>query len=202
VGSDAASGPVMATPSCIVRPRQTVGPFPSKMKIERSDVRTEPGSMAQKPGLLLQVVFRVGQMAGGMCKSYEGVTVDFWQCDAGGVYSEYASEGTGTMRYLRGYQKTDSTGTAQFTSIFPGSYPGRAVHTHFSVITAGGKSFTSQLYFPEPVLSEIFAQAPYSAHKPMKNTSDSIFNDGGPNLIPKMTKMGAGWVAEFTIGLA
>jgi protocatechuate 3,4-dioxygenase beta subunit len=191
----------MGTPSCIVRPEQTVGPFPNKTMLNRSDVRGEPGGMGVKPGLPLKFVFQVGQMTGGACKAYQGVAVDFWQCDVGGLYSSYASEGTGGMNFLRGYQMTDGSGVAEFQTIFPGSYPGRAVHIHFSVRTAGRK-FTSQLYFPESVLSEVFAQAPYSAKKPQKNTSDGIFNGGGPNLIPKMSKAGGGWLAEFSIGLA
>jgi protocatechuate 3,4-dioxygenase beta subunit len=144
-------------------------------------------------------------MAGGACKVYQGVAVDFWQCDAGGIYSSYASQGTGGKAYLRGYQMTDTSGTVEFQSIFPGSYPGRAVHVHFGIRTnpmGSGRHFVSQLYFPEAVLAEVFAQAPYSAHKPQKNTSDSIFNDGGPKLIPKLTKGAGGWVAEFDIGLA
>jgi protocatechuate 3,4-dioxygenase beta subunit len=195
----------MGTPSCIVRPQQTEGPFPSKMMLNRSDVRSEPGSTDPKPGLALQLVIRVGQMAGSACKVYQGVAVDLWQCDAGGVYSSYASQGTGDKAYLRGYQMTDTSGTAEFKSIFPGSYPGRAVHVHFGVRTnpaGSGRHFISQLYFPEEILAEVFAKAPYSAHKPQRNTSDSIFNGGGPKLIPKMTKTADGWLAEFDIGLA
>jgi protocatechuate 3,4-dioxygenase beta subunit len=204
-GTDLGGAPSMGTPSCIVRPQQTEGPFPSKMMLNRSDVRSEPGGTDPKPGLPLQLVIRVGQMAGSACKVYQGVAVDLWQCDAGGVYSSYASEGTGDKAYLRGYQMTDTSGTAEFKSIFPGSYPGRAVHVHFGVRTnptGSGRHFISQLYFPEEILAEVFSKAPYSAHKPQRNTSDSIFNGGGPKLIPKMTKTSDGWLAEFDIGLA
>jgi protocatechuate 3,4-dioxygenase beta subunit len=137
------------------------------------------------------------------CKAFENVMVDFWQCDAGGVYSGYAEEGTAGKQYLRGYQSTDSTGTAEFMTIYPGAYSGRAVHVHFKLRTnpAGrGSSFTSQLYFPEMINDEIFAQAPYKANR-VRNASDGIFRDGGANLIPKMTKQGMGWLAEFEIGL-
>ena len=204
-GTDLGGAPSMGTPSCIVRPQQIEGPFPSKMMLNRSDVRSEPGGTDPKPGLALQLVIRVGQMAGGACKVYQGVAVDYWQCDAGGIYSSYASQGTAGKAYLRGYQMTDTSGTAEFKSIFPGSYPGRAVHVHFGIRTnpaGSGRHFISQLYFPEEILAEVFAKAPYSAHKPQRNSSDSYYNDGGSKLIPKMTKNADGWLAEFDIGLA
>ena len=193
----------MGTPSCVVRPQQTLGPFPNKVALNRSDIRSEPGGTVPKPGLPLRLVFRVGQMTGATCRAYPGVAVDLWQCDVAGVYSAYAE--AAALNYLRGYQLTDATGSSEFLSIFPGAYPGRAVHVHFSVRTnpaGGGATFTSQLYFPEEVLAEVFAQAPYSANKPQTNTTDGIFNAGGPNLIPRMSKSGAGWLAEFDLGLA
>jgi protocatechuate 3,4-dioxygenase beta subunit len=36
-------------------------------------------------------------------------------------------------KFLRGHQLTDASGTARFTTIYPGWYTGRAVHLHFSV---------------------------------------------------------------------
>ena len=195
----------MATPACVVRPQQTAGPFPNKTPLERADIRSEPGTMAPKPGLPLRVVIRVGQMAAGGCRGYPGVAVDLWQCDAAGIYSGYAELGTPGLNFLRGYQITDGTGSCEFLSIFPGAYPGRAVHLHFGVRTnpaGAGSAFISQLYFPEEVLAEVFAQPPYSANRPQANSSDSIFNAGGPNLIPKMSKNADGWLAEFELGLA
>ena len=203
-GAEAGSGPVMNTPSCIVRPQQTAGPFPSKTQLDRSDIRSEPGGGNAKPGLPLRMVIRVGRMMADACRAYPGVAVDLWQCDVNGLYSGYASEGTAGLAFLRGYQLTDGTGTSEFVTIFPGSYPGRAVHLHFAVRlqpTSASRSFTSQLYFPEPVLSEVFSQPPYSAQKPQANTTDSIFNSGGSNLIPRMSKSASGWLAEFDIGL-
>jgi protocatechuate 3,4-dioxygenase beta subunit len=202
--SNPATGEPMAIPGCLVRPQQTAGPFPNKTALDRSDIRSEPGTMAPKPGLPLRVVIRVGQVAAGACRGYQGVAVDLWQCDAAGVYSGYAEQGTPGLNYLRGYQITDGTGSAEFLSIFPGSYPGRAVHLHFAVRTnpaGAGSSFISQLYFPEDVVAEVFSQPPYSAGRPQSNSSDSIFNAGGSNLIPRMSKSDGGWLAEFDLGL-
>jgi len=36
-------------------------------------------------------------------------------------------------KFLRGYQQTDAAGRAQFTTVYPGWYSGRAVHLHFKV---------------------------------------------------------------------
>ena len=38
-------------------------------------------------------------------------------------------------KFLRGALVTDATGKAQFTTIYPGWYQGRAVHIHFKVRT-------------------------------------------------------------------
>jgi protocatechuate 3,4-dioxygenase beta subunit len=36
-------------------------------------------------------------------------------------------------KFLRGYQTTDANGVAEFLTIYPGWYPGRAVHIHFKI---------------------------------------------------------------------
>ena len=45
-----------------------------------------------------------------------------------GHYSDISSEGTLGQKFLRGYQVTDGSGAAQFTTVYPGWYSGRAVH--------------------------------------------------------------------------
>ena len=85
-----------------------------------------------------------------------GAMVDICQCDAIGVYSDVrATNGffnTGGQRFLRGYQVTDASGVAKFTTVYPGWYQGRSVHIHFKIRTnAGGRNaeFVSQLYFDD-----------------------------------------------------
>jgi protocatechuate 3,4-dioxygenase beta subunit len=190
--------------NCTVRPQQIEGPYFRDYKLNRKDIRSDPAAgNAVKEGIPLRMVFKVGQINGMACKAFQNVMVDFWQCDAGGVYSGYSVEGTAGKQFLRGYQMTDGTGTAEFMSIYPGAYSGRAVHVHFKLRTnpmGMGSAFTSQLYFPEMVNDEIFAQAPYRGNR-VRNASDTYYRGGGANLIPKMTKEGAGWLAEFEIGL-
>ena len=50
-------------------------------------------------------------------------------------------------------------------------------------------------------MAEVFSQPPYSAGRPQSNSSDSIFDAGGSNLIPRMSKSDGGWLAEFDLGL-
>jgi protocatechuate 3,4-dioxygenase beta subunit len=192
--------------NCTVRPAQIEGPYFRDYKLNRKDITSDPAAgNAVKSGIPLHMVFKVGQINGMACKAFQNVMVDFWQCDAGGVYSGYAVEGTAGKQYLRGYQMTDGTGTAEFLTIYPGAYSGRAVHVHFKLRTnpgGSGTTFTSQLYFPEMVNDEIFSQAGYTGGRNrVRNASDTYYRGGGANLIPKMTKQGMGWLAEFEIGL-
>lgn len=60
------------------------------------------------------------QLAGAQCKRLPGATVDIWHCDAAGVYSDIAAEGTTGKNYLRGYQVSNRGGIVKFTTILPG----------------------------------------------------------------------------------
>jgi protocatechuate 3,4-dioxygenase beta subunit len=108
---------------------------------------------------------------------------------------------------LRGYQVTDDGGTARFTTIYPGWYPGRTVHIHFKIrispSTRAGYEFTSQLYFDDSVTDEVHAHSPYSEHgrRMMRNRDDSIFRLGGDQLLLALTRKGQGYAATFGIGL-
>ena len=111
--------------------------------------------------------------------------VDVWHCDAAGVYSGVSDPGfdTSSQQFLRGYQVTDRSGRAQFTTIYPGWYPGRTIHIHFKVRTnaTGGQAyeFTSQLFFDEALNDQVLAQPPYAARGQRNtfNSEDNIYND-------------------------
>ncbi|HEY6400001.1 MAG TPA: hypothetical protein VI479_01240, partial [Blastocatellia bacterium] len=49
----------------------------------------------------------------------------------GGMPPQGGNPDTTGQKFLRGYQITDSNGSVQFTTIYPGYYVGRAVHIHF-----------------------------------------------------------------------
>jgi protocatechuate 3,4-dioxygenase beta subunit len=67
--------------------------------------------------------------------------VDFWQCDAAGVYD---NEG---YRF-RGHQLTDARGRYTLFTVVPGLYPGRTRHIHVKVQAPRRSVLTTQLFFP------------------------------------------------------
>src|SRR5687767_14543381 len=178
-----------ALPQCVVVPEQIEGPYFVDEKLDRSDVRAEPGTNELKPGVPLRLTFNVSEMkSGGACAPLANAQVDIWQCDAFGVYSDAKDRSFNTVgqKFLRGYQRTDANGLVTFTTIFPGWYQGRAVHIHFKVRgerarrSEGGTSlsrasegasrevppssayeFTSQVYFDDALIDRVHARAPY-----------------------------------------
>jgi protocatechuate 3,4-dioxygenase beta subunit len=197
------------TPVCVVRPAQTEGPYFIDEKLNRSDIRSDPSDHSTKPGLPLRLAFHVSRIDGRSCSPINGAVVDVWHCDALGVYSDgrdpsFATKG---QKFLRGYQTTDTNGVAEFLTIYPGWYAGRAVHIHFKIRTSpiAGRSyeFTSQLYFDESVTDEVHAQAPYASkgRRSTPNDKDSLFREGGKQLMPVLTKNTQGYATKFEIAL-
>jgi protocatechuate 3,4-dioxygenase beta subunit len=193
----------VAAPSCVVKPELTEGPYFVDEKLNRSDIRPDPsdGSVAQ--GVPLTLSFRVARIASSGCTALAGATVDVWQCDAAGVYSDVSQNRTVGKKFLRGYQTTDANGTATFTTIYPGWYMGRAVHIHFKIRTAQGQTFTSQLFFDEGVTDTVHAKAPYSSHgkRDTTNAADSIYRQSNGQLLLPVTSSGSGYAGTFDIGL-
>jgi protocatechuate 3,4-dioxygenase beta subunit len=209
-GAQALPGPA-AQLSCIARPQQTEGPFFVDEALERSDIRSDPRSGEIRPGVPLRLTFRVSRLASGSCAPLAGAQVDLWQCDATGRYSDVRGFGPGSstpsQQFLRGNQLTDTTGSAQFLTIYPGAYGGRAVHVHFKIRTgptaARSYAFTSQLYFDEAVTERVYAREPYASQRRrwLRNAEDSIFRGGGRELTLTPVSEGDGYAATFDIGL-
>jgi protocatechuate 3,4-dioxygenase beta subunit len=193
-------------PRCVVLPQQTEGPFFVDEQLERSDIRTDPTSRIARPGTPLAVTFVVSQLAGGRCAPLAGAQVDVWHCDAAGAYSDVGD--TRGQAFLRGYQRTDESGAARFTTIYPGWYYGRTVHIHFKVRTTGGRfgdrEFTSQLYFDDALTDRVHAATPYGVRgqRPSRNREDGLFRRGGEQLMPALRPTGAGYATTLAIALA
>ena len=206
-----ASGAVAVLPSCVVRPALTEGPYFVDEKLNRSDIRSDPSTNAVKPGSALALTFLVSKVSGTSCAALANATVDVWHCDALGVYSDATDPTFGSTKgtkFLRGYQTTDSSGTAKFTTIWPGWYQGRAVHIHFKIRTTAasgqGSDFTSQLFFSEAMNDQIFAQSPYSQKGGagrLRNDGDGIFQGSGGKLTLAPAKTADGYAATFDIGV-
>ncbi|OUS95665.1 protocatechuate dioxygenase [Rhodococcus sp. NCIMB 12038] len=133
-----------------------------------------------------------GDMSGG-----SGETSD-------GSYSVGDSEATTTDdgTYLRGAQTTDANGIAQFTTVFPGWYIGRTTHIHLKVHIDKKTVLTTQLFFDEALLDEVYATAPYSDHtgreSNVTNATDSIYDDAG---LVTVAKQSDGYLAAINLGV-
>ena len=195
-----------AVPDCVVRPELTEGPYFVDTQLNRADIRSDPASGAISEGALLSLAFVVSQVGNNVCAPLEGAVVDVWHCDTQGVYSGVSDPGfdTSSQQFLRGYQVTDSSGRARFTTIYPGWYPGRTVHIHFKVRTSAtdgqAYEFTSQLFFDEALNDQVLAQPPYAARGQRNtfNSEDNIYND---LLLLDVSRTADGYATTFNIGL-
>ena len=196
-------------PACVVTPKQTEGPFFVDERLNRSDIRADPSDGSVKAGVPLSLTFRVSAVGSAGCNPLSAAIVDVWQCDAVGAYSavNHPDSRSSGKNFLRGYQVTDANGNTQFTTIYPGWYPGRTVHIHFKV-RANAKSgtaqvITSQLYFDDPLTDRVHAQQPYSSkgQRSVKNQQDGLFRNGGRQLMLSLVESRQGYAATFDIGL-
>lgn len=199
----------VALPACTVRPQQTEGPYFVDEKLNRSDIRSNPADGLVREGVPLQLTLRVSQVSDDRCQPLAGAIVDIWHCDAAGIYSDVNDRSFSTVgqKFLRGYQVTDTAGTVQFLTIYPGWYPGRAVHIHFKVradaTSQQSYEFTSQLYFDDAITDRVHSQAPYASQgqRSQKNDQDGIFQQGGDQLLLSPTETNTGYAASFELGL-
>jgi protocatechuate 3,4-dioxygenase beta subunit len=67
--------------------------------------------------------------------------IDWWQCDARGVYDNRGYR-------FRGHQFTDARGRYTLKTVVPGLYPGRTRHVHVKVQAPRRRVLTTQLFFP------------------------------------------------------
>ena len=209
-GGPTTAAPFTAPQACQLSPELTAGPYYLDGPLVRRDI-TEG-----RPGAPLRFGVRVLDVDG--CRPISGAAVDIWHCDAGGEYSGFNGNslsatqqlGTNDKRFLRGVQVTDDAGLATFATIFPGWYEGRSIHIHLRVIEGGAPALTydgghvahvGQAFFSEADTQRILANDPYRSHVGQRTTNDgdSIFAQGGPNLIVNLTGEGAGaYAGEFT----
>jgi protocatechuate 3,4-dioxygenase beta subunit len=202
-------------------PEETAGPFPgdgsngpdalTESGVVRRDITSSFGSSTTKAeGVPLTVNLLIQDTASG-CTPKVGVAVYVWHCDREGRYSMY-SQGVTDENYLRGVQKSDSSGRVSFTSIVPACYAGRWPHIHFEVYssiddaTSGGQPIaTSQLAVPEATCKTVFAVAGYE--QSVRNLSqvslarDMVFgDDGGVHQLASVSgSVDAGYVFELTV---
>jgi protocatechuate 3,4-dioxygenase beta subunit len=181
--------------ACAVAPSETVGPYPSLSQFVRSDIRED------RPGLPLNLTITVVN-ASSACAPVAGASVEIWQCDVAGAYSQYGNQTTRT--FLRGIQTTNSAGEVVFTTIYPGWYQGRATHIHVEVARAGQSLKVTQIAFPEDISNQVHTQGVYASRgvNSTTNARDGIFADGFSTQLASVGGSPAsGMTATFRLGV-
>lgn len=188
--------------TCTLTPNETEGPFPY------------PGGELSNP---LQIIDITGGQTGvpinytftvidaDSCNPLPNIRVDMWHCNKDGDYSGY---GNFTGQYwLRGWQVTDANGQVQFTSIYPGWYPGRAVHLHIDIFASNVLVKTTQIAFEEAISDVVHVSPLYAASgvNPTTNMEDGVFGNSAVDLANEMAVVTGnvtdGYAATFTFGL-
>jgi protocatechuate 3,4-dioxygenase beta subunit len=179
---------------CVLTPEQTQGPYYlSGEKLRRNITEGRPGT---------PLWLRTTVVDARTCRPVKGAVVDVWHADAAGIYSGFG-DGAASRTFMRGLQRTNAKGLALFRTVYPGWYPGRAVHVHVKVHVGGSVVHTGQLYFPDSVTDAVFRRAPYVGHgdRTTRNADDPIFRDGGARSILRLRKSGSAYVASITMGV-
>ncbi|KAL2860020.1 Intradiol ring-cleavage dioxygenase [Aspergillus pseudodeflectus] len=177
-------------PVCILSPEGEIGPFWVKGELVRSDIQDgEPGIPLIMDGQFIDIE---------TCEPIAELYWDVWSCNSTGVYSgvQDSSNGNGDDASnldnlaLRGIQKTDTEGVAQFKSVFPGHYSGRTTHVHVvahigaqtlpnNTITGGHVAHIGQLFFDQDLITEVEATYPYNTNEVeiTLNADDHVVQD-------------------------
>ena len=182
--------------TCAVTPTETIGPYPSRTEMFRSDVREN------RQGTPLTLTIKVVNVASA-CAAVAGADVEIWHVDAAGDYSQYGSQTAAT--FLRGIQTTNAAGEVTFTTIYPGWYQGRATHIHVEVTMSGRSIKVTQMAFPESINNTVHTSGVYAVRgtNPMSNQSDGIFADSlSSEIVTPAGSPSSGYSAAFQIGVS
>lgn len=177
--------------SCVLTPEVTQGPYyVSGEYVRRNIIEDQSG---------VDIVLDYQVIDVDTCEPVPDVYVEIWHCNSTGVYSGIVASGNGESSdetnidntFLRGIQLTDTDGVAQFESVFPGHYTGRATHIHVMVHTnatlyenntLGNDIYAShvgQAFFDQDLISEVETLSPYSTNTQelTTNADDSILGE-------------------------
>jgi protocatechuate 3,4-dioxygenase beta subunit len=191
LGADA-----QAATTCLLTPEVTEGPYWVENSLTRRDVR------AGKAGLPLVLRFTI--LNAKTCRIIKNADVEIWHCDALGNYS--AVNGA-TTRFLRGHQKSNVNGKAEFLTIFPGWYRGRTPHIHMKVHVGGNEVHTGQIFFNEKIAAAVYEHAPYASRGTYDtpHAADNIYEQaGGSSAQVKLARRTGGvkgYVGTIAIGI-
>ncbi|MFO0728587.1 MAG: protocatechuate 3,4-dioxygenase [Myxococcota bacterium] len=166
--------------ACAVYKASTLGPCHA-LTVDRADI--SEGLL----GLPLRLELLVVDPS---CAPLPGATVEIWHAGTTGLYSgsdasPMCTSGDASAlsgRWFRGIQTADAKGRLRFDTLYPGWYPSRTIHIHFTVRVGATEYLTSQLFFDDSLSADILASHPsYSARgqKDTPNASDKVVTESG-----------------------
>lgn len=184
--------------------------------IVRKDIRPSfNGLTAGVNGVQLDLTIKLVNV-NAKCQPVTGHALYLWHCDTHGKYSIYDEP---DANWLRGVGVSDDKGEIEFTTIFPGCYPGRYTHFHFEVYETLAKAthynnrlLVSQMATPfdltEAFYKEIGDQYGNSLRNLRNNpiATDNVFGDNNPEEIEAQTlaitgNAKTGFKATVTVGM-
>lgn len=194
-------------PSCVLSPEMTEGPFFVDERLQRSNLigpNAGPGLADAYPLMLVMTLVNVRER----CAPMPGVQVDVWHTDANGNYSDV--QGQRGQTFCRGYQITDGMGRVAFNTVYPGWYPGRAIHIHvkarkLDATRNTSSEFTTQVFFDEATNDAVMAMRPYNrrGNRRTTNARDGIYGDAMSLVLSTQQRVdGPGLRGSITLGLA
>jgi protocatechuate 3,4-dioxygenase beta subunit len=152
------------------------GPCNTELTLFRRDISEGEAGLPMR--LVLQIV-------DADCRPLKGVTVKVWHSNAQGTYSgevppndvgvnclldeEYAK-----VNFCRGAQVSDYWGLVVYDSIFPGWYPGRAIHIHIQSYTSTATYPITQLAFDDKLNEAILTNHPDYVERGEPDTTNVI----------------------------
>lgn len=198
-----------AAAACITTPSEVAGPYEIDLiknsNIYRGDIRED------RTGLPLGLRLQVNNVNAN-CAPVKNARVDIWHCDKDGYYSGFVNDGyLGTIdnsgkTFLRGIQLTNKNGIVEFTTIYPGWYPGRITHIHLEFFITNVSVKTAQVAFPDKINRKVYQSPDYLGHGQnttvLRNMEDAVFKDSLANELCTIDKASpAGIKASFVIGI-
>jgi protocatechuate 3,4-dioxygenase beta subunit len=191
----AAADETQSVLACVLSPEMTDGPYylPGE-KLRRDITEGLPGA---------PLTLHLSVLDAENCRPIEGAAVDIWHASAAGKYSGEEANDTVGRTYLRGVQHTDAQGLARFKTVYPGWYPGRAVHIHVKIHVGGNIVHTGQLFFRDAFTDAVYKRGPYRSRgaRDVHNAADSIFAGGGRRSLLRMRTAGNGSVGTIAMGV-
>ena len=161
-------------PNCVTTLDNIVGPCDAGNVPIRTDLSEG------RTGLPTRLSLRVVDAA--TCRPFEAAEIQVWHADPRGIYSGRAVSAECTSNdaeaisglAFRGRQMTSADGIANFLSVYPGWYDGRAHHVHIRVLVGGREVLVSQLFFDDLLSDAVCRDHPdYRGRKPRRVRNDT-----------------------------